>query len=88
MMYYPIDLYELAREHQNQLRKEAQQDRLARQGAAAADEAEHIEEMLSRGGSVLKAKGKVKPAHAAYRHGSTTVPGQVCPQPKGAQRSH
>ena len=88
MINYPIDLYERAKAHQQQLRKEAQQDYLARQAATDAGEAERAESAPARGGSMLKAKGKARPAPAGRRPAITCSDGHLCPQPNKTTRPH
>jgi hypothetical protein len=88
MMYYAIDLYELVREHQQQLRNQALQDRLARQAAVGADEPERADEVLSREGALLKARGRATPAPAGNRSPSTCSPGHSHIQLNGARHPH
>lgn len=88
MIYFPVDLYELARSHQQQLRNEAQQERRARQAASGAGESERAEYELSRGGSILKTKGKARPAPGRSDSGEPCSPGHSCPGSEQSRRLH
>jgi hypothetical protein len=88
MMYYPNDLYEQAMEHQQQLRTEAQRDRLARQAAAGPDATERAEKMLSRSAAILKTQGRIHPAPAGNGRAAALPPGHPCLRLNGAKHPH